>query len=42
MQNMEFISELKFQSGDGYLSYYPYNYRLEKKALPSELGMVLV
>ena len=42
MENMKFIEELKFAPGDGFLSYYLYNWRVSQKLKPAELGMVLV
>jgi glycylpeptide N-tetradecanoyltransferase len=42
MKNLEFIKELKFAPGDGYLSYYLYNWRVSHKMKAEELGMVLV
>ena len=41
MGNMEAFEELKFGSGDGYLHYYLYNYRMPN-ADPKEIGMILV
>lgn len=42
MQNQSFLKELKFGPGDGHLHYYLYNYRLNAKMGPSQLGLVLL
>jgi glycylpeptide N-tetradecanoyltransferase len=42
MDNEEFLQELKFGRGDGYLHYYLYNWNLNTRLSPSELGVVLV
>ncbi|KAI4376522.1 hypothetical protein MLD38_014273 [Melastoma candidum] len=42
MHNKTFLNELKFLPGSGYLHYYLYNYRLQDRLLPSELGLVLL
>lgn len=42
MDNEEFLKELKFMPGDGYLHYYLYNWSLGARLTPQELGIVLV
>jgi glycylpeptide N-tetradecanoyltransferase len=42
MENSEFLEELKFGVGDGYLHYYFYNYHLQERLVPSDIGIVLV
>lgn len=42
MQNKEFISELSFSPGDGFLHYYMYNYQLKKVISSQDVGIVLV
>ncbi|GLJ43611.1 hypothetical protein SUGI_0907690 [Cryptomeria japonica] len=41
MHNATFLRELKFESGNGHLHYYLYNYRLTEPLKPSELGVVI-
>lgn len=42
MDNEEFLRELKFGVGDGYLHYYLYNWNIGSRLTPSQLGVVLV
>lgn len=42
MRNQEFIEPLKFMPGDGYLHYYLYNWNVNKKLAPNEIGFLLV
>lgn len=42
MQNQQFISELAFSPGDGFLHYYMYNYQIENMLQSKDLGIVLV
>jgi len=42
MQNKEFISELTFSPGDGFLHYYFYNYKLANILKAQQIGVVLV
>ena len=42
MRNQEFIERLKFMPGDGYLHYYLYNWNVNKKFAPNEIGFLLV
>jgi glycylpeptide N-tetradecanoyltransferase len=42
MDNTEFLEELKFAPGDGSLHYYLYNWHLDSRIVPSQLGVVLV
>jgi glycylpeptide N-tetradecanoyltransferase len=42
MDNATFLEELKFGVGDGYLHYYFYNYHLQNRLVPGELGIILV
>jgi glycylpeptide N-tetradecanoyltransferase len=42
MENEEFLRELKFGVGDGYLHYYLYNWYLETRVTPQDLGVVLL
>lgn len=42
MDNTQFLQELKFGVGDGYLHYYLYNWNLTSRVPPSEIGVVLL
>lgn len=42
MDNVEFLDELKFAPGDGYLHYYLYNWNVNSRFTPQKLGIVLV
>ena len=42
MDNVEFLDELKFAPGDGALHYYLYNWHLDSRLTPQNLGVVLV
>lgn len=42
MDNHEFLEELKFGVGDGYLHYYLYNWNLNQRLSPSQIGVILV
>jgi glycylpeptide N-tetradecanoyltransferase len=42
MENEEFLVELKFMPGDGYLHYYLYNWGLSQRLTPQEIGFILV
>jgi glycylpeptide N-tetradecanoyltransferase len=42
MDNVNFLDELKFGVGDGYLHYYFYNYNLISRLTPSQIGIILV
>eukprot|EP00828_Plagiopyla_frontata_P019513 TRINITY_DN2494_c0_g1_i1.p1 TRINITY_DN2494_c0_g1~~TRINITY_DN2494_c0_g1_i1.p1 ORF type:complete len:471 (+),score=88.41 TRINITY_DN2494_c0_g1_i1:198-1610(+) len=42
MENDKFIEELNFCPGDGNLHFYLYNWRMPRKLLQKDLGMVLV
>eukprot|EP00271_Cylindrocystis_brebissonii_P023358 TRINITY_DN965_c1_g1_i1.p1 TRINITY_DN965_c1_g1~~TRINITY_DN965_c1_g1_i1.p1 ORF type:complete len:454 (-),score=92.06 TRINITY_DN965_c1_g1_i1:1353-2714(-) len=42
MHNSNFLKELKFGPGDGYLHYYLYNYRVTSQLTPQQLGLVLL
>ncbi len=42
MDNQEFLAELKFAPGDGYLHYYLYNWNLKNRLSPQQIGVVLV
>lgn len=42
MNNSTFLNELKFAPGDGYLHYYLYNWNLQNRFSPGDLGVVLV
>ncbi len=41
MSNVEFLEELKFGPGDGYLHYYLYNWNWKTRLTPQEIGVVL-
>ena len=42
MRNQEFLDDLKFMPGDGYLHYYLYNWSLGQRLTPQDVGFVLV
>lgn len=42
LQNKEFLKDLKFGEGDGYLQYYLYNWRVLNKMQSEEVGLVLL
>ena len=42
LDNQSFLNELKFAPGDGYLHYYLYNWNLQTRMSPEQIGMVLV
>jgi glycylpeptide N-tetradecanoyltransferase len=42
MDNAEFLQELKFGVGDGFLHYYLYNWNLQQRLSVAQLGVVLV
>ncbi|GMH35878.1 hypothetical protein BSKO_03746 [Bryopsis sp. KO-2023] len=42
LQNNEFLRDLKFGEGDGYLQYYLYNWRVVEKMRSEEVGLVLL
>ena len=42
MDNQEFLHELKFGVGDGFLHYYLYNWNLQQRLSVNQLGVVLV
>ena len=42
MDNTKVFDDLVFKPGSGYLHYYLYNYRLESKIKPADLGIILV
>jgi len=42
MENEKFITDLNFCPGDGNLHFYLYNWRMQSKLTPKDLGMVLV
>lgn len=43
MNNSDVFEELLFSSGDGYLQYYVYNWKLKQSVLwPKEIGIVLM
>ena len=41
MDNSQFLKDLKFGVGDGNLQYYLYNWRLQSKLEPGDIGLVL-
>lgn len=42
MNNEEFLHELKFAPGDGYLHYYLYNWSLKTRLTQQEVGIILL
>lgn len=42
LQNGEFLKELKFGEGDGFLQYYLYNWRVAKGLQSGEVGLILL
>jgi len=43
MENKTVFENLKFSSGDGFLNYYLYNWKLKESVLkPSSMGVVLM
>lgn len=42
LQNQQFLKELKFGEGDGFLRYYLFNWRVVEKLQPSDVGLVLL
>ena len=42
MDNQQFLGELKFGQGDGYLHYYLFNWNTQERYQASNLGVVLV
>lgn len=42
LDNALFLEELKFAAGDGYLHYYIYNWDMQKRIVPGDVGVVLV
>jgi glycylpeptide N-tetradecanoyltransferase len=42
MDNQQFLEELKFAPGDGYLHYYLYNWHIASRLAPEHMGVVLV
>ena len=42
MDNSQFLTELKFAPGDGYLHYYLYNWNLSQRMISGDIGVVLV
>ena len=42
LDNSMFLDELKFSMGDGYLHYYLFNWNINQRLSPSEIGVVLV
>ena len=42
MNNEEFLHELKFAPGDGYLHYYLYNWGLKTRLTQQEVGIILL
>mmetsp|Transcript_25131 Transcript_25131/g.24590 ORF Transcript_25131/g.24590 Transcript_25131/m.24590 type:complete len:262 (-) Transcript_25131:41-826(-) len=42
MDNTQFLDNLKFGQGDGFLHYYLYNWKLKEGVKPEEIGAILV
>ena len=42
MNNQDFLDELKFMPGDGYLHYYLYNWNVNQRISAREIGFILV
>lgn len=42
MNNEEFLHELKFFPGDGYLHYYLYNWSLKTRLTQQQVGVILL
>jgi glycylpeptide N-tetradecanoyltransferase len=41
-ENATFLEELKFGQGDGNLNYYLYNWNINNRLFPAQIGIVLV
>ena len=42
LDNTLFLDELKFSAGDGYLHFYLYNWDMQRRLVPGDIGVVLV
>ena len=42
MDNEEYLKDLKFMPGDGYLHYYLYNWSMSTRLTPQDIGIILV
>eukprot|EP00803_Ostreobium_quekettii_P006619 evm.model.scf_166.19 EVM.evm.TU.scf_166.19 scf_166:125279-130745(+) len=42
LHNQQFLKDLKFGEGDGFLRYYLFNWRVVEKLQPSDVGLVLL
>lgn len=42
MENESILKDLKFGIGDGTLQYYLYNWRLNRKLEPGDVGLVML
>lgn len=42
LQNIDFLKDLKFGPGDGYLQYYLYNWRVRQELTPQQVGFILL
>jgi glycylpeptide N-tetradecanoyltransferase len=42
LQNIDFLKDLKFGQGDGFLQYYLYNWRVATDLTPQQVGFILL